>query len=240
MLNEIKMLIKGLQKLSMIDYPGKAASVVFLFGCSFKCGFCHNPELLDFELSKGNKSYSEEEILKHLNDNLGFLDGVVITGGEPTINADLPEFVKKIYELGLKVKLDTNGTNPEMLKLFLDNRHVDFVAMDIKASFENYDKITCSKVDIETIKKSIDLVKKFPDYEFRITIAPGITKDDILKISEYMKSKNANKVLAIQQFRPGKTFDKSLDIYHETSEYILKDFAEIARQYFEKVIIRKE
>lgn len=229
-----------MQKLSMIDYPGNAATVLFLFGCNFRCDFCHNPELLDAEKAKENKTHTEEEILNHLNENLGFLDGVVITGGEPTINQDLPEFIKKIYEVGLKVKLDTNGTNPEMLKDILDKRYVDFVAMDIKCGFENYEKITCSKVDIETIKKSIDLVKKFPNYEFRITIAPGITKDDIVKIGEYLRSRHANKILVLQQFRPDKCLDKKLEIFPKTSDSILDDFANIAKQYFEKVVIRKE
>jgi pyruvate formate lyase activating enzyme len=140
----------------------------------------------------------------------------------------------------LKVKLDTNGTNPEMLKDILDKRYVDFVAMDIKCGFENYEKITCSKVDIETIKKSIDLVKKFPNYEFRITIAPGITKDDIVKIGEYLRSRHANKILVLQQFRPDKCLDKKLEIFPKTSDSILDDFANIAKQYFEKVVIRKE
>ena len=224
----------------MIDYPGNACSVIFLFGCNFRCNFCHNPELIDPEKAKEVKTYTEEEILKHLNENLGFLDGVVITGGEPTLNNDLPEFIKKIYEIGLKVKLDSNGTNPEMLKDLLEKRHVDFLAMDIKACFENYEKIVNSKVDLEAIKKSIDIVKKFPNYEFRITIAPGITKEDIVKIGEYLKSRQANKILVLQQFRPDKCLDKSLEIYSKTSDNILEDFSNLAKQYFEKVIVRKE
>ncbi len=234
------MLIKGLQKLSMIDYPGLASSVIFLFGCNFRCGFCHNPELLDAEIGKEVKTYTEEEILKHLNENLGFLDGVVITGGEPTLNPELREFIRKIYEIGLKVKLDTNGTNPEMLQELLGKHLVDFVAMDFKASFKNYEKIVNSKVDIEAIKKSVDIIKKFPNYEFRVTIAPGITKDDIVEIGEYLKSRNANKILVLQQFRPNKCLDKNLEIFPKTSDKILEDFGDIAKQYFEKVIVRKE
>jgi pyruvate formate lyase activating enzyme len=233
------MLIKGLQKLSMIDYPGNASSVIFLFGCNFKCNFCHNPELVDVGRQE-NKTYSEEEILKHLNENLGFLDGVVITGGEPTINPDLIDFIKKIYEMGLKVKLDSNGTNPEMLQELLEKRYVDFLAMDIKSCFENYEKITNSQVDLDQIKKSIDIVKKFPNYEFRITIAPGITKDDIVKIGEYLRSRQANKALVMQQFRSDKCLDKDLERFSKTSDKILDDFADIAKQYFEKVVIRKE
>lgn len=236
------MLIRGLQKLSMIDYPGLASSVLFLFGCNFRCPFCHNPELLDETTSVeyGLKTYSEEEILTHLEENLGFIDGVVITGGEPTINLGLPDLIRKIYELGLKVKIDTNGTNPEMLQLLLDKHLVDFVAMDIKCCFENYEKIVNAKVDIDAVKKSIDLVKRFPNYEFRITIAPGITKDDIIKIGEYLKSVGANKTLAIQQFRPDKCYNKELQEFSKTSENILEDFSNLAKQYFDKVIVRKE
>lgn len=234
------MLIKGFQKLSMIDYPGLASSTIFLFGCNFRCGFCHNPELLDDKKAELIKTFEEEEILDYLKDNVGFLDGVVISGGEPTTNKDLPEFIKKIYELGLKIKLDTNGTNPEMLLELFNKKLVDFVAMDIKACFENYSKITNSDADIENIKKTIDIVKKFPHYEFRITLAPGVTKDDIIKIGGYLKSRQANKILAVQQFRPEKCFDKNLEICPQTSDKILEEFSEIAKQFFERVIVRKE
>ncbi len=236
------MLIRGFQKLSMIDYPGLASSVVFFFGCNFRCSFCHNPELLDEATSVeyGLKTYTEEEILNYLEENLGFIDGVVVTGGEPTINAGLPEFIRKVYELGLKVKLDTNGTNFEMLQLLLEKKHVDFVAMDIKSCFENYEKITNSKIDTEVIKKSIDIVKRFPNYEFRITIAPGITKEDITKIGEYLNNVGANRTLAIQQFRPDKCLDKELQEYPKTSDKILEEFSAIAKPFFEKVVLRKE
>jgi pyruvate formate lyase activating enzyme len=234
------MLIKGFQKLSMIDYPGKASSVIFLFGCNFRCPFCHNPELLDEKKALEVKTYEEKEVLEYLDENVGFLDGVVITGGEPTIWPELPELIKKIYEFGLKVKLDTNGTNPEILQLLLDKKLVDFVAMDIKSCFENYEKITNSKVDLEKIKKSIEIVKKFPDYEFRLTVAPGITKDDIIKLGDYFKKVGANKVFVLQQFRPDKCFDKSLESMSKTSDSILEDFKELAKPFFNKVLVRKE
>ena len=143
------MLIKGFQKLSMIDYPGKASSVIFLYGCNFLCSFCHNPELLDPIKAKELKTYDESEILDYLCANVGFLDGVVITGGEPTLNPELPEFLKKIYDLGLLIKVDTNGSNPEMLQELLNKKIVDFLAMDIKAWFDNYQNILKNKIDIE-------------------------------------------------------------------------------------------
>ncbi len=232
------MLIKGFQKFTLIDYPGKAAALVFLAGCNFNCNFCHNPELL--EEKNDLKVYSEEEILHLLEQDAGFIDGVVISGGEPTLNKELPEFIKKIYSLGLKIKLDTNGSNPEMLSELLKQKLVDYVAMDIKAWFDDYEKIIGKKIDLDLIKKSIDLVKKFPNYEIRITVAPGVNKDDILKLSEYLKEKEANKILVLQQFRPEKCLDKSLENYPKTSERILDEFSKIAKPYFDKVLIRKE
>ncbi|MCX6742317.1 MAG: anaerobic ribonucleoside-triphosphate reductase activating protein [Candidatus Pacearchaeota archaeon] len=234
------MLIKGFQKLSMIDYPENVASVIFLFGCNFNCGFCHNPELRNAEKAEEVKTYTEKEVLDHLEQNLGFIDGVVFSGGEPTLSPDLPEFIKKVYDLGLKIKIDTNGTNPEMLQELLSRNMLDCVSMDFKASFENYENIVRAKVDLDKIKKSIDIIKKVPHYEFRITLAPGITKDDILKISEYLKSVRANKLFVLQQFRPNKCNDKELERLEKTSDSILEDFSQIAKPFFEKVLIRKE
>lgn len=234
------MLIKGLHKLSMIDYPGKASSVIFLFGCNFKCPHCQNPELLDSEQAKELKTYSTEEIFNYLEQNLGFLDGVVITGGEPTINQELPEFIKKIYEMGFEVKLDTNGTNPEMLQELLNKHIVNYIALDIKASFENYNNLAGVEVDIEKLKKAIDITKKFPAYELRVTCAPGVTKDDIIKIGEYLKEAGANKLLVLQQFRPDKCLNKELQKLKPTSQNILEEFSELAKPFFEKVEIRSE
>jgi pyruvate formate lyase activating enzyme len=234
------MIIKGFQKLSMIDYPGNVASIVFLFGCNFNCGFCHNPELRSAEKAEEVKTYTEKEVLEHLEQNLGFIDGVVFSGGEPTLSQDLPEFIKKVYDLGLKIKIDTNGTNPEMLQDLLNKKMLDYVAMDFKASFENYENIVRAKVDLDKIKKSIDIIKKVPNYEFRITLAPGITKEDIIKISEYLKSVGANKLFILQQFRPNKCNDKELERLEKTHDSILEDFSDIARPFFEKVIVRKE
>jgi pyruvate formate lyase activating enzyme len=234
------MIIKGFQKLSMIDYPGSAASVIFLFGCNFNCGFCHNPELRNAEKAEEVRTYTEKEVLDHLEQNLGFIDGVVFSGGEPTLSPDLPEFIKKVYDMGLKIKIDTNGTNPEMLQELLSRNMLDYVSMDFKASFENYENIVRAKVDLDKIKKSIDIIKQVPHYEFRTTLAPGITKEDILKISEYLKSVGANKLFVLQQFRPNKCNDKELERLEKTHDSILEDFSQIAKPFFEKVIVRKE
>jgi len=236
------MQIKAIEKVSMIDYPGKVASTLFLAGCNFKCGYCHNPELTELHDNKEKGGYSEREILKHLEENKKFLDGVCITGGEPTLFRELPEFLKKIRSLGFKIKLDTNGSNPIILKKVLEKHLVDYLAIDIKGPIEKsrYLQIINVKTDLGKIKKSIELAKKFPEYEFRTTCFPGITEKDILKIAKYLNSTKADRLFVLQQFRPDKCLDKEFEKMPKTSEEDLKKFAEIARPFFKKVLIRKE
>nr|MCR5483901.1 anaerobic ribonucleoside-triphosphate reductase activating protein [Bacilli bacterium] len=138
------MRIFGLDKFSLLDYPGKVSSIIFLSGCNMNCSYCYNSDLIRM----GESNYSEEEILDFLNSRVGKIDGVVITGGEPTLNNDLIEFIKKIKKMGLLVKLDTNGSNPEMIKELLDNKLIDYVAMDVKTSLNKYNSVTNVNVDI--------------------------------------------------------------------------------------------
>ena len=132
------MKIKGLQKQTLLDYPDKLACTIFIFGCNFRCGFCHNPELI---VEDGREEIKEDYILDFLKERKGFIDAVCITGGEPTLNNDLPNFIRKVKELGFLVKLDTNGSNPEMLKQLIDDNLLDYIAMDIKAPLEKYDSM---------------------------------------------------------------------------------------------------
>lgn len=182
------MKIVGLQKTTLLDYPGRVAATVFLAGCNFCCPFCHNMNLVTMDANNcevetnikvsGIDEYSEEDIFIFLKKRQGILDGVCITGGEPTLNRDLPELIKKIKELGYLVKLDTNGTNPEMLKYLIENKLIDYVAMDIKSSMKNYgivSGITDNKdVDkiLNNIKESIEFLLEQDsfDYEFRTTV----------------------------------------------------------------------
>jgi len=137
--------IKGLQKTTLVDYPNKVACTIFLPRCNFRCGFCYNKDLvIDYDRLP---SIQEEEIINFLKEKKKWLDGVVFTGGEPTLHRELPNFIKKIKEMGFLVKIDTNGTNPKMLKELIDNNIVDYIAMDIKAPLEKYDKITGVNVD---------------------------------------------------------------------------------------------
>jgi pyruvate formate lyase activating enzyme len=173
----------GLQELTLIDYPGKIAATVFTVGCNFRCYYCHNPELVLPEKIKNTPLLSEEEVLNFLKSRQGLIQGLCITGGEPTLQNDLIDFIKQVKELKFLVKIDTNGSNPAMLETLIKNKLVDYIAMDIKAPFEKYALLTDAAIDFSNITKSINLIKKSGlEYEFRTTVAPGLTAQDILDI----------------------------------------------------------
>lgn len=177
------MIFGGLQELTLIDYPGKIAATVFTIGCNFRCYYCHNPELVLPEKIKNTKTLSEEEILNFLKGRKGLLQGLCITGGEPTLENDLLDFIKQVKALNFLVKLDTNGSNPEVLKKLLENKLLDYIAMDIKAPLAKYAIVAGVEIDLNRIQESIKLVRQSGlEYEFRTTIAPGLTAQDILDI----------------------------------------------------------
>jgi len=171
------MKIGYIQKTTLIDYPGKVATTIFFSGCNFRCQFCYNKDLVEGNLDP----IPEQEVLDFLKSRKGLLEGVVLCGGEPTIHPDLPEFIDKIKKFGFLIKLDTNGTNPEMLKK-LD---VDYIAMDVKAPKDKYKLVTDSDIDIQ---QSIDFIKNSGiDYEFRTTLVPGLVeKEDVFKIVKWI------------------------------------------------------
>ena len=150
------MKIGGLQKFTLIDYPAKIAATIFTVGCDFRCPFCHNPELVLPEEIKKNSQISEKELFAFLEERRGFLEGICIGGGEPCINEDLPQFCEKIKKMGYLVKLDTNGSRPEMLEILIDKSLVDYVAMDIKAPKEKYQKAAGKKIDIRKIGRVME------------------------------------------------------------------------------------
>ena len=185
------MIVNGFLKTTVLDYPGHLASTVFLGKCNFRCPFCHNSMLV---LEPQNAEQIDfETVLSHLNKRKNILEGVCITGGEPTLNPKLTDLIRAIKDVGLLVKLDTNGYRPDILeKLFNDNL-IDHIAMDIKSSRNNY-HIACglNNIDIGIISKSINLIKeKSPSYEFRTTLVKGIhTDDDLLDIADWIGNVN--------------------------------------------------
>lgn len=226
------MLIGGLQKFSLIDYPAKISAVVFLNGCNFRCGFCHNSELVLPELLKDQPQISEKEFFDFLGERQGKLDGVCITGGEPTIWRDLPEFIGKIKNLGFLVKLDTNGTNSEMVKKLIDLKLIDYFAIDIKNSPEKYKETVNVKINIVDIEKTLKIiaVSGIP-LELRTTAVPGlISREDFVKIKEWLEGLGLlEKVLlyAIQQFRSLKTLSKDFEKIKPYSEEELGEMGKV-------------
>ncbi len=228
------MLIGGLHKLSLIDYPGKLSAVIFTRGCNFRCPYCHNPELIE---SNGGDFIEEDKILSFLDERKGKLDGVVVTGGEPTLQSEIVEFLERIKRLGFLVKLDTNGSYPERIKELIDRKLLDYIAMDIKAPLDKYNRITLTSIDTGRIVESIYLIMNSGiDYEFRTTAVRSLlSRDDFSKIGEMIKSA---KLFALQEFRPTKTLDP--DFLKETS-YTKMELEEISislKELVSKVIIR--
>jgi pyruvate formate lyase activating enzyme len=225
--------IRGLQKTSLVDYPPNIACTVFLGGCNFRCGFCYNPDIVFGRPAQ----IAEQEFFEFLEERKNILDAVCITGGEPTLQKYLPEFVMKIKKMGFKVKLDTNGTNPDMLQNLIDNKLVDYIAMDIKGPLEDYDRICGCKVDTEVVKKSIEQVKRLFDYEFRLTVVPMfIDKDNITKVGEILKG---SKRIFLQQFVSSTgLLDPDMQKIQPYSAAELEEMKELLKPYFYKVEVR--
>jgi pyruvate formate lyase activating enzyme len=210
------MKILGIQKQSLIEYPGKISAIVFLGGCNLRCQFCYVPHLVLPEEIEKQKEIPQKEIFSFLKERKNFLEAVAISGGEPTINKELPDFIRKIKKLGYLVELETNGTNPEMLKYLIEEKLIDYVAMDIKHrldSFEKYKEITggvLTREMFENIKKSVKiLISGKVDYELRTTIMKEFhKKEDILEICKEIQGA---KVYYLQNYQKnhtisGKTF----------------------------------
>ena len=203
--------IASFQKFTLVDYPGKIAATVFTVGCNFRCPFCHNPELVvGSQVSLHSDDNIEREFFDFLKQRKGKLEAVCITGGEPTLQPDLIEFMQKIKESGYLVKLDSNGTRPDIIKKALDRGVVDYIAMDIKNTPEKYNKTVGEVgVDLERIRLSVELLKKgLIDYEFRTTVVPGIhTEKDFLEIAEWLAGA---KKYFLQEYRDRKILNPNL------------------------------
>ncbi|HUD08901.1 MAG TPA: anaerobic ribonucleoside-triphosphate reductase activating protein [Candidatus Saccharimonadales bacterium] len=231
------MILGGLQKLTLIDYPGHLAATVFTVGCNFRCPFCHNPELVLLAKYSASNIF-EKEFFDFLETRQGKLEGVCITGGEPTIQPDIVDFIRKIKGLGYKVKLDTNGTRPDVLRLLYAEKLLDFVAMDIKSHLDDYDRTTNSKVDIERIRLSVDLIRNSGiDYEFRTTAVPGLHKEaDFAGIGKWLEG---SKKYVLQAFEDkGKILNPRLLKKTKGKKLDLEKIAKNIEKYFGKVEVR--
>lgn len=209
------MKIAGFVKNSFVDYPNNICSVVFTFGCPLSCYYCHNKHLLDV-----NSFVDENVVFDYINKRKNLVDAVTISGGEPTIQPDLKDFIKKIKKTGLKVKLDTCGVNPDITKNLIDSKLIDYVAMDLKGSLEQYTDICNVKVDISKIKKTVTILKQSNiDYEFRTTLVPEINDSNFEKMMELV---NGAKNFYIQKCNCGKFDQKTVKDLAINAEKFLK------------------
>ncbi len=229
------MIIGGLQKFSLIDYPGKTSAIIFTIGCNFRCRYCHNPELVIPERYTAEISLSE--VYDFLNNRRGKLDAVCITGGEPTQHADLSEMIENIKAMGFLVKLDSNGSRPEVLENFIKRKLVDYVAMDIKAPLKKYSKVIGWQIPVEKLKKSISLLMSSSvGYEFRTTIVKSIlSKDDLRKIAQEIKGAEN---YFLQKFIPTKLIEPALKKESSYSDNELSELAEELKKYVKNCYVR--
>lgn len=227
----------GLQKTTLVDYPGKVAATVFTIGCNFRCPYCHNPELVLPELSEKQPKITEKEVLNFLKERRKLLEGICITGGEPTIQSDLIDFIKKVKDLGFLIKLDTNGSCPDVLNSLIEQKLIDYVAMDVKAPKEKYEIFTQEETLIENVSKSIELLKQDRiNYEFRTTLAPGILEEqDVLAIVDWIK---LTPRYFLQRFKNDKVLDKKFKNIQAWSEQRTMALFKKIKPYFSECNIR--
>ena len=233
-LSRLKVAIGGIQKLSLVDYPGHVAAALFLSGCNMRCGYCHNPELVLPE--RLAPSIPVEEAMIFLKSRIGRLDGVVISGGEPTVNEDLPVLCRMIKQLGFDVKLDTNGTHPDMVRSMVEEGTIDFIAMDVKGPLEKYVEIAARPIDLAAIKDNVRLmIDSGIGHEFRTTIVrEQLEVADFEKIGELVKGA---KRFALQHFRTGTTISPKFANYHTFTDEEFRAAQKIMERYVEECVI---
>ncbi len=227
--------IGGFQKFSLIDYPGKVSAIVFTLGCPFRCGYCHNPELL--EQTNWPKPIDVSEILDFLVSRKSKLDAVVITGGEPTIQPDLREFMRTIKELGYLVKLDSNGSNPSLLKKLFDQQLVDYIAMDIKAPLHRYNDVAGAAINTSLISESISLIMSSGvNYEFRTTVVKDqLLAEDFVAIGKLLKGARR---YFMQKFIPTKTVNPNFLTRKTYSDEEFEELRQLLLAYIDTVEVR--
>ncbi len=223
------MYFRGLQKLSLIDFPGTVCATVFVAGCNLRCPYCHNPDLVLG--SPDLPCIPEEELLRFLETRRGFIDGICVSGGEPTLDPGLPGFLARVKTMGLRAKVDTNGTRPHVLAHLLGGGLVDYIAMDVKAPPEKYETVTRSRVHPHTIGESVRLLQHSAvGHEFRTTVVPGLlSAKDVEAIARWLKFPRR---YVLQPYRPpGKTLDaswkKPLPCPHDDLERLARRIAHL-------------
>ncbi|MDI7252515.1 MAG: anaerobic ribonucleoside-triphosphate reductase activating protein [Actinomycetota bacterium] len=215
--------IRGVLPSSMIDWPGKICAVVFLAGCNFRCPYCHNPELV--EEAGGKEAVAWEDLAAYLEDRAGWIDGVCITGGEPTIHADLPALCRRLKALGLEVKLDTNGSRPRVLYRLLEEELVDCVAMDLKTSLDRYPALAGRPLDVQAISESAGIIVSWGgEHEFRCTVVPGWV--GYAELEELARMVQGARRLVLQQFRPEHTLDPAYQAVEPYPDELLLRWSE--------------
>lgn len=233
------MIISGIQKFTLLDFPGKISCIVFTGGCNLRCGYCHNPEfVLPEKLAALAPSFiSESAVLSFLKQRQGKLQGVVITGGEPTIMPDLATFIRKVKALGFAIKLDSNGNRPEVLRMLLDQGLIDYVALDVKTGLSRYRALVGSGADECQLRESIELLKEGRvDYEFRSTLIQEVHTPKVLQEMEELFF--GAKRLFLQSFRSGVTLDPAFERYHPFPPAEMEKIAERFRALGVTVDIR--
>ena len=224
---------QGINKLSLLDYPGKVAAILYIDKCNFRCEFCHNWNTLI--AADDNEDLIFEDILAFLRKRVGILDGVVISGGEPTLMPDLEEKIKAIRELGYAIKLDTNGSHPEVVINLVIKGLIDYIAMDIKSSLDEYHRFCKDDKLIENVKKTIEFLKQNKvDYEFRTTLINEYHNEEVIKkMGELIKG---GKRLFLQQYKESEgVLNKNL---HPVDEGLANHYVEILSQYVDEVSLR--
>lgn len=222
------MKIAGINKNSFVDMKGMISYVIFTAGCNFDCWYCHNRHIL----GEVEDLYNQDEIIEDINSRKKFIDIVVISGGEPTLQKDLIDFVKIINNMGILVKLDTNGTNPEIIEKLLKENLIHYIAMDYKAPIDKYDKIVERQIDKENLLRSVDLIMHSSiDYEFRTTFSPDLTKEDLTDIAKSIKGA---KQYVIQQFVPHENMTRE-SISPHLPDYI-NETAKECRKYLPTLV----
>jgi pyruvate formate lyase activating enzyme len=233
------MLISGIQKFSLLDFPEKTSCIIFTPGCNFRCGYCHNPEfVLPDKIQKLRNTFiPEKNILNFLAQRINLLDGVVISGGEPTLMPDLIPFIYKIKEMGFLVKLDTNGNRPEVIREIIAKKIVDYIAMDIKTSLTEYQNLVGKFVKPNNILESIRLlITNDIDYEFRSTLIKEIHSSNTLEVMSDMIG--GAKKIYLQTFRPDHTLDEEFQKYHPFEKKEMDSIVLTFKKNVQEVYIR--